>query len=592
MGAEPTRAQPLLPQLRLDDLLAELQARLEAVVATRDRVHALLEAVVAVGSNLELETVLRQIVQAAITLVNARYGALGVIGEGGRLAEFIPVGLDQEQIARIHHWPEGRGLLSELITDPRPLRLADMSAHPRSFGFPAGHPPMKTFLGAPVRVRDEVFGNLYLTEKLDGAEFDEEDEAVLVALGAAAGVAIGNARLYEEARRQQQWLRASADVTQRLLSETDTAEVLALVTDRALQISGADLVVLALPVGNGTQLVIEHAAGEQAARAVGIVLPVAGSVSGLVLGSGKPLVIDDFAADDRVAPVARENLRLGPAVVVPLGAPGNVRGILTAGRRPGSLPLAPPAVELLVSFAAQAGVGLELAEHRQDAERFAVFEDRDRIARDLHDLVIQRLYATGMSLEGLAARMGGSEHGRRLSSAVDALDETIRELRSAIFSLHARPGEQEAGLRARILEVTDEAVAALGFAPALRMSGRLDGQVPADAAEHLLSALREALSNAARHASATKVEVTVKAGRELILLVRDDGTGLKQSTRRSGLANLAERAALLGGTIRTGPADGGGTQLEWRVPLHLSADGDTRTRKGRADARDRADRTA
>jgi signal transduction histidine kinase len=592
MGAEPTRAQPLLPQLRLDDLLAELQARLEAVVATRDRVHALLEAVVAVGSNLELETVLRQIVQAAITLVNARYGALGVIGEGGRLAGFIPVGLDQEQIARIHHWPEGRGLLSELITDPRPLRLADMSAHPRSFGFPAGHPPMKTFLGAPVRVRDEVFGNLYLTEKLDGAEFDEEDEAVLVALGAAAGVAIGNARLYEEARRQQQWLRASADVTQRLLSETDTAEVLALVTDRALQISGADLVVLALPVGNGTQLVIEHAAGEQAARAVGIVLPVAGSVSGLVLGSGKPLVIDDFAADDRVAPVARENLRLGPAVVVPLGAPGNVRGILTAGRRPGSLPLAPPAVELLVSFAAQAGVGLELAEHRQDAERFAVFEDRDRIARDLHDLVIQRLYATGMSLEGLAARMGGSEHGRRLSSAVDALDETIRELRSAIFSLHARPGEQEAGLRARILEVTDEAVAALGFAPELRMSGRLDGQVPADAAEHLLSALREALSNAARHASATKVEVTVKAGRELILLVRDDGTGLKQSTRRSGLANLAERAALLGGTIRTGPADGGGTQLEWRVPLHLSADGDTRTRKGRADARDRADRTA
>jgi signal transduction histidine kinase len=337
-------------------------------------------------------------------------------------------------------------------------------------------------------------------------------------------------------------------------------------------------------VVNGTQLVIEHAAGEQAARAVGIVLPVAGSVSGLVLGSGKPLVIDDFAADDRVAPVARENLRLGPAVVVPLGAPGNVRGILTAGRRPGSLPLAPPAVELLMSFAAQAGVGLELAEHRQDAERFAVFEDRDRIARDLHDLVIQRLYATGMSLEGLAARMGESEHGRRLSSAVDALDETIKELRSAIFSLHARPGEQEARLRARILEVTDEAVAALGFAPALRMSGRLDGQVPADAAEHLLSALREALSNAARHASATKVEVTVEAGRELVLLVRDDGTGLKQSTRRSGLANLAERAALLGGTIRMGPADGGGTQLEWRVPLHQPNRRDARIRENRGGA--------
>jgi signal transduction histidine kinase len=560
----------LLPQLRLDDLLAELQVRLAAVVGTRDRVHALLEAVVAVGSNLELEVVLRQIVEAAVTLVSARYGALGVIGEGDKLAEFVPVGVDEEQIARIHHWPEGRGLLGELITDPRSLRLTDMSAHPRSFGFPEGHPPMKTFLGAPVRIRDEVFGNLYLTEKAGGAEFDEEDEAVLVALGAAAGVAIGNARLYEEARRQQRWLRASADVTRRLLSGAPTDEVLDLVMGEAREISGADLVALALPVGNRTQLVIEHAVGEGAHRALGLVLPVAGSASGLVLAGGKPLSLDDFSGDERVAPAAREHLRLGPAVVVPLGAPGNVRGILTAGRRPGAMPLAPPAVELLVSFAAQAGVGLELAEHRRDAERLAVFEDRDRIARDLHDLVIQRLYATGMSLEGVSARLGDSESGRRVSSAVDALDETIKEIRSAIFSLHSRPAAAEAGLRARLLGVADEAVGPLGFAPALRMSGSLDQDVPADAAEHLLGVLREALSNVARHARASKVDVTVEAGPELTLLVRDNGVGMKQPSRRSGLANVAERAGLLGGTMRAGPADGGGTELEWRVPLDRS----------------------
>ena len=174
---DPNQGRPLLPHLRLDDLLAELQVRLAAVVRTRDRVHSLLEAVVAVGTNLELEVVLRQIVEAAVSLVNARYGALGVIGEGGRLAEFVPVGLDEEQIARIHHWPEGRGLLGEVITDPKPLRLPDISAHPRSFGFPEGHPAMKTFIGAPVRIRDEVYGNLYLTEKAGGAEFDEEDEA-------------------------------------------------------------------------------------------------------------------------------------------------------------------------------------------------------------------------------------------------------------------------------------------------------------------------------------------------------------------------------------------------------------------------------
>jgi signal transduction histidine kinase len=568
---EPAEARPLLPQLRLDDLLAELQVRLAAVVSTRDRIHALLEAIVAVGSNIELEVLLRQIVGAAVTLVNARYGALGVIGEGGRLAEFIPVGLDQEQIAAIHHWPEGRGLLGELITNPRPLRLADISADPRSFGFPDGHPPMKTFLGAPVRVRDEVFGNLYLTEKQGGAEFDEEDEAVLVALGAAAGVAIGNARLYEEARRQQQWLRASADVTQRLLSGVATDEVLTLVVHQALEISGADLAVLALPVAGREQLVIEHAAGEGAAEAVGLVLPVTGSASGLVLTSGKPLTMDDFGNDQRVAPVARDHLHLGPAVVVPLGAPGNVRGILTAGRRPGSMPLAAPAVEMLISFAAQAGVGLELAEHRHDAERFAVFEDRDRIARDLHDLVIQRLYATGMSLEGVSARLDESDHRRRVSNAVDALDETIKEIRSAIFSLHSRPATAEPGLRARILEVADEATGALGFAPGLRMAGSLDGTVPADAAEHLLAALREALSNAARHARADKVDIMVEAGQELVLLVRDNGVGIKDlDHRRSGLANLAERAGLLGGTVRVGPADGGGTELRWRVPLPRS----------------------
>jgi signal transduction histidine kinase len=556
-----------LPQLRLDDLLAELQVRLAAVVSTRDRVHSLLEAVVAIGGNLDLDLVLRQIIEAAVSLVDARYGALGVIGDAGRLTEFVTFGLDEEQIAAIDHWPEGRGLLGELITNPQPLRLADMSAHTRSYGFPAGHPPMKTFLGVPVRIRDEVFGNLYLTEKQGGAEFDDEDEIVVTALAAAAGVAIENARLYDEARRQQAWLRATADVTQRLLSGAEPREVLALVTQQAREICGADLVVLALPAGNGRQLVIEHAAGDGSDEATGIVLPVDGSVSGIVLDSGKPLVIPDFTAEDRAAPAAREHLHLGPAVVVPLGAPGNVRGILTAGRRPGSLPLAPQAVEFLITFAAQAGVGLELAEHRRDSERFAVLDDRDRIARDLHDLVIQRLYATGMSLEGVTARAGDSEIGRRVSSAVDALDDTIKEIRSAIFSLHARPDSDQAGLRAQILAVADESAEGLGFAPGLRMAGRLDEVVPAEAGEHLLSALREALSNAARHAAATKVDVTVEAGSDLVLTVRDNGAGIKDTTRRSGLGNLAERAGLLGGTLEITAPDGGGTELIWRVPL-------------------------
>ena len=559
-------SRPLLPSLRLDDLLAELQLRLQAVLDTRDRTNALLEAVVAVGSHLELEEVLRQIVEAAVELVSARYGALGVIGEGGRLAEFVPVGLDESQIARIHHWPEGRGLLGELITNPRPLRLHDISADPRSSGFPGGHPPMHSFLGVPVRIRDGVYGNLYLTEK-HGGDFDEEDEALVQALAAAAGVAIENARLYAEARRQQQWLRATAEVTQRLLSEDQPGEVLDLVTSQALEISGADLVVLALPTADRKRLVIEHACGDGAAEALGLVLPAEGSASGIVMASGKPLAIDDFSDDPQVAMVARQHMALGPAVLVPLGPAGDVRGVLTAGRHPGALPLSPPAVEMVTTFAAQAGIGIELAEHRLDAQRLALFEDRDRIARDLHDLVIQRLFATGMSLQGATALLRDPDAASRVEQAVDALDETIKDIRSAIFSLQARGDASQRALRARILAIMEEMTDPLGHSPGLRMAGQLDTRVPDPIAEHMLAALREALANVARHAHATRTDVVVEAGADLVLRVRDNGAGLPETTRRSGLGNLADRAGELDGTFHVGPADGGGTELEWRVPL-------------------------
>ena len=569
MDPEP---RPVLPQLRLDDLLAELQSRLQAVLATRDRVHVLLEAVVSVGGNLDLEIVLRKIIETAVPLVQARYGALGVIGDDGRLTEFIPVGLDEAQIAAIDHWPEGHGLLGTLIRDPRPLRLPDLSAHPESHGFPPGHPAMRSFLGVPIRIRDEVYGNLYLTEKQGGGPFDEEDETLVVALAAAAGVAIDNARLYEEARRQERWLRATADVTRELLSGTEPTQVLTLVTQQALALSGADLVALAVPAGDQKRLVNTHAAGDGADGALGLVLPVAASMSGQVLTSGEAVVLEDFRNDGRVNPIAREHMPLGWAILLPLGAPGNVRGVLTVGRDPGSLPFPPQAVEMVTTFAAQAGIALELAEHRHDSARLAVLQDRERIARDLHDLVIQRLYATGMSLQGALPLITRPDVADRVSSAVDALDETIREIRSAIFSLQSPSDPKRVGLRAKILDVVEEMTAPLGFAPSLRLVGPLDEEVPGEVGEHLLSALREALSNAARHAGASSVDVTVDCGTDLVLLVRDNGTGLGGSTRRSGLANLAARARGLGGRLRVGRAEGGGTDLEWRVALHREAE--------------------
>jgi signal transduction histidine kinase len=558
--------RPMLPHLKLDDLLAELQVRLQDVLATRDRVYALLDAVVAVGRELDLETVLRRIVEAAAGLVDARYGALGVIGETGTMAEFIPVGFEAAEIARMDHWPEGRGLLGELIAHPGPLRLADIAAHPGSSGFPDGHPPMRSFLGVPVRIRNEVYGNLYLTEKRGGGEFDEDDEAAVVALATAAGVAIENARLYEEARRSQQWLRASAKITRRLLSGADPDDVLDLVTEYVLEMSGADLAVLARPDSGRGALVIRHAAGLNAARAKGVTLP-AESLSAEVMASGEPVTVADFSQDERVAPAARERMSLGPAVILPLGGPGSVRGVLTVGRHPGSMPLTPAAAEMAGSFAAQAGIVLALADARRGAEQLTLLQDRERIARDLHDLVIQRLYATGMSLQGVMPLIDRPEATERVSRAVDAMDETIKEIRSAIFALQVPRYAARAGLRERVRDVLQEMTELLGFAPALSLVGDLGDRLPEEAGDQLLVALREALSNAARHAGASRVEVTVAAGQDLVLVVRDNGAGMGGTTRRSGLANLAERAERLGGRLSVGPAGDSGTELRWQVPL-------------------------
>jgi signal transduction histidine kinase len=558
----------LLPRLQLDELLAELQGRLQAVLDTRDRMRGLLEAVVAISSGLELETMLRRIVEAAVDLVDARYGALGVIGDDGKLAQFIPVGLSEEEIRGIHHWPEGRGLLGLLVKDPHPLRLAEISDHPESSGFPVGHPGMHTFLGVPVRVRDQVFGNLYLSERHGGGEFTEDDEAVLIALGAAAGIAVENARLYDEARRQQRWVEASAEVTTRLLSGEPAEEVLAEITRQALELSGADLVALELPDSERQRLTVTSAEGDGAGKVRGLVLPVSGSLAEQVLDTGEPRVVADLASESGTSAAIRDAMgHIGPAVVFPLGAPANVRGVLIVGRRAGGPPLKPGAVGLVASFAAQAGIALELAARRADAERLSVYEDRDRIARDLHDLVIQRLYATGMSLEGTMPLVTRPEVRDRIRNAVDAMDDTIRDIRASIFALQARGSAKEPALRADILALVDEMAAMLGFAPALRLGRGLDARLTGTLAEQALAVLREALSNAARHAGATAVDVTVDGDDGyLTVTVADNGRGIQPGTRRSGLANMTERARVLGGELTVSARPAGGTELTWRVP--------------------------
>ncbi|GAA2852771.1 two-component system sensor histidine kinase [Streptosporangium fragile] len=559
--------------MRLDELLAELQVRLEAVLATRDRVHALLDAVVSVGSDLDLETVLRRIVQTATTLVDASYGALGVVGQEHTLIQFIPVGLTEEEIAQIEHWPHGLGLLGLLIKKPEPLRLARISDHPESYGFPPGHPPMGSFLGVPLRVRDEVFGNLYLTEKRGGGEFDEEDEAIVVALATAAGVAIENARLYEETRRRETWLRASSEIITSLLSGAEPGEVLTLMAHRAREMADADVAAIMLPDRTGEHLLVVDVDGVDAQRLGHAETVVEGTLGGLAFTGGEPVMVTDLA-ESATSSVLNGDVPTGPAAAVPLGAAGAVRGVLTLGKRQGRIPFNQAEVRMLHAFAGQAAIALELAERRKDAERLGLLEDRDRIAKDLHDVVIQRLFAVAMTLMSAVRLVDRPEASSRLQSAIDELDETIRQIRSTIFALQAPRDAETPSLRAQVVELVEAGRGHLGFMPGLKLEGQLDNQVSPRLAEHLLAVLREALSNAVRHARASRVDVTVQAqDGELTLLVQDDGVGPRPGGRRSGLRNLQERAESLGGAFTFEPRPGGGSSLCWRVPLGEASPG-------------------
>jgi signal transduction histidine kinase len=570
-SAEQSRdARLRLPQLRLDELLEELQARLDAARGTRDRVHSLLEAVLSVGRELELEHALYSIAEAAAALVDAEYAALGVIGpDGRRLSAFYTVGVSEEEIARIGPYPEGHGILGELIRHPEPLRLAKISQHPASYGFPAHHPPMHTFLGVPIRIRDQVFGNLYLTEKRGGAQFDEEDESVLATLAVAAGVAIDNARLYEESRLRERWLQANAEISHRLMSGGPGSEVLQLIAERAGEITDSALAVVALPMEETGSLAVEIAVGMDAEAHRGLVLPMTTSLMGLAFSSAAHVTSEDVAHDERISPEPPRFEGLGPAVAVPIGTDRTgARGVVLLARRAGRPVYSATEIEPLRAFAAQAAIAMELAERRKDAEEIAVLKDRDRIARDLHDLAIQRLFATGMTLQSAGRFIEHGEAADRVVRAVDDLDETIKIIRSAIFGLRAREGSAGTGLRARVVRVVGEAAQVLGFAPSVRMEGLLDTDVPREVADHVVAVLSEALTNVARHARADRTDVVLETdGREVRLTVADDGVGIPEGGRRSGLRNMAERAEQLGGALEHGSGGERGTVLVWHVPV-------------------------
>jgi signal transduction histidine kinase len=527
---------------------------------------SLLDALLVVGTGLDLQTVLHRIVEAAVQLVDARYGALGVIDDVRLLSQFLTVGIDEATAAEIGPLPRGGGILGLLIDDPRPLRLHDLNQHPAAFGFPAHHPPMKSFLGVPIRVRNEVFGNLYLTEKVGGADFDDEDERVLLALAAAAGVAIENARLYEDVRHRERWLEASAEVTTALLSGTEPEDVLQLVAARARDLAEADFAAIVLPLGDS--LVIEVADGESAAHVTGKRIDPQASLIGDAFRGGSTVSIDDIHKSPHWPNNSEALDDFGPLIIVPLVAGGSRHGVLWVGNLVGGHRFRDTHQAMLEAFADQAALGLELARQRRETEQLSLFRDRDRIARDLHDTVIQRLFATGMQLESSMRFMTGPEASERVQGAVSDLDKTIKEIRSTIYALQRSDRSTSSSLRAQIVGLIEEFTPALGFTPNLRLEGLVDTRVSTNVGENLLPVLREALSNTARHAKADRADVSVVVDDDSVTLtVTDDGVGLSTDGRRSGLANLDARALSLGGTFTAHRAPEGGTELSWRVPL-------------------------
>ena len=530
--------------------------------------QALLQAVLSISSQLDLTEVLNRIVETAADLADAKYAALGVLDPNGesRLSQFVTVGIDEDVRAKIGDLPLGRGVLGVLIKEPRAIRMVDLTEHPASYGFPPNHPPMHTFLGVPVSVRGEAFGNLYLTEKRGGGEFTETDEQVVLALASAAGLAVQNARLYEQARLRQQWLEAASAIQTRLLAGTPPADVLPDLVASARQLADADLAYLALP-GPGDRLHVEAADGEGAdALRTGTIGE--GSIAADVMREGTALSILDANDEPRVWTGLMQAAEVGPMLYLPLGTAESALGTLVVARLAGRPPFGPETMRLIDTFAGQAAIALRLGVAAADREQLAVLGDRDRIARDLHDLVIQRLFATGMALEGAMRGMQPPEKVDRVRNAVDDLDATIKEIRTSIFALQQPAPHAGEGVRLAVLQAVGAARSSMGFEPDVVFHGPVDTLVPASIAEQLLAVLRETLSNVARHASATQASVNITADPTAVeLVVADNGKGLPASGRRSGLANLARRANDLGGEFTAEGESGQGTRVRWRVPL-------------------------
>jgi signal transduction histidine kinase len=565
---------PDAPRAALDRTLNDLVERAHQVLETQGRLRALLRADQAVLAELDLPVMLRRIIDAAVELTGAEYGALGVLAPRGGLEEFIYVGMTAEQAEKIGHLPEGHGLLGALIHDPRPIRLERLEDDPRSVGFPAHHPPMEGFLGVPIRVGGEVFGNLYLTST-NAEAFTADDEELVVSLAATAGLAINNARLYSQTRRRQDWIAATSELIASVasgdtpdplhlvarglatLSEAQRHFVLRRVSSSSGRSGHAPWSVTTVPddsktspSGDFASLELTQAELDNAAASQGSVLLSPAASAGESLG-------DPSAA-------------IGSTIAVPIRGSAGVDALIVLTRPGVSAAFNAFDLDLIDIVARQSSLALQLAAARADRQRMELLDDRARIARDLHDLVIQQIYAAGLELQTVIGMENDPAIVDRVSRAVDALDSSITQIRNVVFALSTSPGEGSVPLRYKLFDLAAEYADALPRTPSISFVGPVDILVKDELANDVLAVAREALTNIAKHAKARTVTLAVSViGDDIVIDVNDDGVGIGGGTRRSGLANLEKRAVDRGGRLDL-TSDSHGTRVHWTARLDSS----------------------
>jgi signal transduction histidine kinase len=550
-------------------LVHRMHEQLDELLAARDQMEQLLQVIVEIGSDLDLDATLRRIVRAARDLTSAPYGALAVRDPDGTLISFVHEGIDADTVRRIGPLPIGKGLLSLSLLDTPALRLDDLANHPAAVGFPEHHPPMRAFLAVPITIRGTVFGNLYLTHHEPGRPFSESDEVAARALAVAAAVAIDNAQLFERERMSVKWMDASREITTALLSSVEPGiSPLQLIAERACALTEAEQAIVLVPVDDDLPideidtLVVSAAVGLNASEVLGQRIPVDGSTSGRVFRSGKPLITEALSYPIQ----AFTDVGQRSAILMPLRTHDEVAGVIAVARSADRPPFDDSYLDLVSDFATHAAIALMLASGREHARQLTIVAERERIAHDLHDHVIQRLFAAGMDLQGTVARARSPEVVDRLNRTLDDLQTIIEEIRTTIFQLKS-PSENDGGFRHRIQRVVSDLTENRDIVTTVRMHGPTTA-VGGELAEHAEAVTAEAVSNAVRHSGASRLTVEVSVADMLTLDIIDNGCGISaDNARRSGLANMLYRAEQVGGRCEISNQSDGGTRVHWTAPL-------------------------